>query len=477
MTITISSSNDFDLETYRRVVWGAEDLEFTPQCLDQIHQWREEFLETMTAHQGEPIYGVNVGAGDGSFSRLDSTTETSYLNGLNSATSFGRPLPERVVRGMIFARLASYVDGSSGVSPALTQHIAEMLKRPLPEVPAEGTGGSGEILPLGHLFHAVPSEINLGPKESMSLINGAPCAGALVSDNAIRGRALLSVIEHAFALACDALNAPEGHFDEALGSIWGFPTEVSALNRLRELLRDPSTTRNNHQARVSVRILPRVLAAAYEAVAAAESAAASAVRGPGDNPIFVPSSRNEGPARIISNGSFHNHGAITAIDGVGRALADLTQLAQHLIHALYQDKAAMPDQDNLALGAAYMAAADWSEEARLHATPSILSFAAVGQNDVTNPLFAAWRSANRIEECLLAQMAILSTMASQSLYSTQRPTTPSLNEYLTLVRETVQPIDIRRDIGLEIGQLMKRLQEEQEAACAPASSIKIHAGT
>ncbi|MET4538566.1 histidine ammonia-lyase [Arthrobacter bambusae] len=472
MTIIINSGIDFDLETYRRLAWGGEDLEFTPQCLRQIKAWREEFLETMAAHQGEPIYGVNVGAGDGSFNRLDANTETSYLNGLNSATSFGRPLPERVVRGMIFARLASFVDGSSAVTPALTQHIAEMLRKPLPEVPAEGTGGSGEILPLGHLFHAVPSELSLGPKESMSLINGAPCAGALVSDTAIRARALVSVLELSFALACDALNVPDGHFDQSLGSTWGFPAEASALRRMRELLCNPSKKRNNHQARVSVRILPRVLAAAYEAVAAAESAAASAIRGPGDNPIFVSASREEGPARIISNGSFHNHSAIIAIDGVGRALADLTQLSQHFIHALYQDKTAMPDQDNLALGAAYMAAADWSEEARLHAAPSILSFAAVGQNDVTNPLFAAWRSANRIEECLLAQMAILSTMASQSLHATHRQTTRSLAGYLTLVRETVQPIDARRDIGFEIGHLMKRLREEQEATCTSASSIK-----
>lgn len=476
MTIIIDSSKDFDLETYRRLAWGGEDLEFTPRCLRQIQTWREEFLETMAAHQGEPIYGVNVGAGDGSFNRLDSNTETSYLNGLNSATSFGRPLPERVVRGMIFTRLASFVDGSSAVSPALTQHIAEMLRKPLPEVPAEGTGGSGEILPLGHLFHAVPSQLSLGPKEPMSLINGAPCAGALVSDTAIRARALISVLELSLALACDALNVPDGHFDRSLGSTWGFPAEASALTRMRELLSDSSKTRNDHQARVSVRILPRVLAAAYEAVAAAESAAAAAIRGPGDNPVFVSASRDEGPARIISNGSFHNHSAITAIDGVGRALADLTQLAQHLIHALYQDKVAMPDQDNLALGAAYMAAADWSEEARLHAGPSILSFAAVGQNDVTNPLFAAWRSGNRIEECLLAQMALLSTMASQSLHSTHRQTTPSLVGFLALVRDIVQPIDARRDIGLEIGQLMKRLQEEQEAACMSASSIKIPAG-
>jgi histidine ammonia-lyase len=466
MTIKIDSSEDLDLEAYRRVAWAEEDVEFSQDCLERIKGWRTEFLETLNLHQTEPIYGVNVGAGDGSYHRLDPASERGYLRGLNSATSFGRPLPERVVRGIIFTRLASYVDGSSGASPELTGHVASMLNQELPAVPAEGTGGSGEILPLGHLFRAVPSQLNLGPKESMSLVNGAPCAGALSADIAIRARALLPVMESAFALTCDALNVPDAHFDPALETVWGYEPEAEALSRIRELLSGSTQDRSTHQARVSVRILPRVLGAAYEVVGAAEKAASVAVRSPGDNPVFIPSGRGEGPARILSNGSFHNHRAITAINGVGRAFADLAQLAQHLIHALYQDKTAMPDQDNLALGVAFMAAADWSEEARLHAAPSLLSFAAVGQNDVTNPLFAAWRAADRIEECLLAQLAILSAMASQSLHSTGRGSTPGLAEYLELVRRTVQPIDVRRDVGTEIGLLMQSLRTVQTATCS-----------
>lgn len=465
MTVTIDSVEDFTLEAYQRVAWQGEGLDFTPECLQRMRDHRKEFLEVLAAHADAPIYGVNVGAGDGSFEHLDEEAQRNYRKGLNSATSFGRPLPEHVVRGIVFARLSSFVDGSSAVTPELATHIAGMLGGPLPPVPAEGTGGSGEILPLGHLFHAVPSEFSLGPKEPMALINGAPCAGALAADTAVRAHSLLPTIEQAFALACDALDVPEAHFDPALEQVWGYPAEARALSRLRELLQDPGRPRNTHQGRVSVRILPRVLGCAYQALQEAQEAARGAIRGAGDNPTFVPASRNAGAARIISNGSFHNHRVVTAIDGVGRILAELTQLAQHLIHALYQDRAAMPRQDNLALGTAYMVAADWSEEARLNAVPSMLSFAAVGQNDVTNPLFSAWRKAGRIEECLLAQLAILSTMASQSLHSTMRVAAPGLRPYLGLVRESVQPIDHRRDIGIEIGELALRLRDSQRSLC------------
>lgn len=465
MTLSISSSQDFTLESYRRVAWLGEQIELTPSCLKKMGEWRTEFLDVLSLQDNAPIYGVNVGAGDGSFQQLDDQAQSNYRQGLNSATSFGRCLPDRVVRGMVFTRLSSFVDGSSAVSPELAQHVAAMLSDDLPAVPSEGTGGSGEILPLGHLFHAVPTQLDLGPKESMALVNGAPCAGALVADTAVRARALLTTVEQAFALACDALNASEAHFDAALEDIWGFPAETTALRTLRELLQDSSQTRNLHQARVSVRILPRVLGSAYAAASDAEQAASIAIRGAGDNPVFVPASQ-DGPARILSNGSFHNHQAITSIDGIGRAFADLTQLAQHLVHALYQDKTAMPYQDNLALGTAFMVAADWSEEARRHAAPSLLSFAAVGQNDVTNPLFLSWRAAVRIEECLLAQLAILSAMASQSLYSTGRQTTPALASYLATVRQSIQPIDQRRDVGSDIGNLTTRLQAQHQGLCA-----------
>lgn len=464
MPITIESIQDFTLEAYRRVAWHGETLQISPKCLHQIQEWRDEFLAVLATQANTPIYGVNVGAGDGSFQFLDD--QSNYHHGLNSATSFGRPLPEHVVRGMVFTRLSSFVDGTSAVSPELVEHVAAMLQGPLPPVPAEGTGGSGEILPLGHLFHDVPARIPLGPKESMALVNGAPCAGALVADTAIRARSLLATIEQAFALACDALNAPKEHFDSILGATWGQASEGTALDRLRELLSGSPHPRNHHQARVSVRILPRVLGSTYQAVDQAEEVAQTAIRGAGDNPVFISSSKGTEPARILSNGSFHNHRAIIAIDNIGRVFAELTQLAQHLMHAIYQDKDAMPNQDNLALGTAYMVAADWSEEARKHAAPSMLSFAAVGQNDVTNPLFSAWRDAVRIEECLVSQLAILSTMASQSLYSTGRETTPALQPYLAAVRNVVSPIDQRRDVGTEIGQLANELQNQHQSLCA-----------
>ena len=459
-SVTLTDASDITLEGYRLVTRENAGVELTDAALERVDAVRTRFLKFVEASAQNPIYGVNVGAGDGSFSSLDESQRANYTKGLNSATSFGRPLPERVVRGIVLARMSSYLDGSSAVSAGLLQHIANMLERDLAVVPAEGTRGSGEILPLGHLFASVPEEIDLGPKESMSLVNGSPASAALAADVSIRGEAQLELATLVLALACDALNVPEEHFDEALGGLWGYEEEKAALIELSQLLRGPSKARDKHQARVSVRILPRILGAARRALDDLRRDASIALGHVGDNPVFI---EDGGQSRTASNGGFHNQRVMVSVDNFTRSLADLTQLAQHLMHALYQSSEAMPDQDNLSLGVSYMVAADWSEEARAHAIPSLLSFSAVGQNDVPFAMFAAWRNSERVRECLLSQLSVLTAMSIQSLHTTQREPAEGLASFYAKVRDVFEPVSVRRDVGYDLQKLAEYYGEYTEA--------------
>src|SRR6202035_3398167 len=61
------------------------------------------------------------------------------------ARGFGREcLDERVVRGIVFARLADFVGGHAKVRPELAQHVAALLAAPLPCLPLDGQTGAGE---------------------------------------------------------------------------------------------------------------------------------------------------------------------------------------------------------------------------------------------------------------------------------------------------------------------------------------------
>ena len=105
--------------------------------------------------------------------------------------SFGEPLPERVARGIVLARLANFLGGHAAVSARLIEAVASLLDsgRVLPSVPAQGNGGSGEILALSHLFGPLIESVDPGEKEGLALINGSPCAAALVADAAVAAAA------------------------------------------------------------------------------------------------------------------------------------------------------------------------------------------------------------------------------------------------------------------------------------------------
>ena len=164
---------------------------------------------------------------------------------------------------IVLARLANLVDGHAGARPALALAVAAMLDGgPLPAVPARGNGGSGEILALGHLFGELADGLDLEPREKMALINGSPCAAALVADAALGGRARLALAERTFALSVEAIRAPLDGFAPELGELWGDEHEA-ARARLTghaaggRCARAPGASGSGEPSRPAARARPR----------------------------------------------------------------------------------------------------------------------------------------------------------------------------------------------------------------------------
>ncbi len=100
------------------------------------------------------VYGVTSGFGDrASLTLTDAERTRQAREATDRGVSFGESLPERVTRGIVFARLANIVGGHAAIRPELAAAVAALLDGPpLPPVPSQGNGGSGEIIALGHLF-------------------------------------------------------------------------------------------------------------------------------------------------------------------------------------------------------------------------------------------------------------------------------------------------------------------------------------
>src|SRR4051812_660337 len=321
MPLRLATRADLTLDAVRRVAWEGEGVELAAAAVERIDACHAAFAAFVAARLAEDpgalIYGTTTAPGDGAALALTPEAQARRPTRLWTAHSFGEPLPERVVRAIVLARLANVVEGHAAVRIDVARAVVAMLDEPLPEVPADGNGGSGEILALGRLFYDVSARMELEPKERMALINGSPCAAALLSDVALAGRGRLALAEAVLALAAEAVHAPLEAYAEDLEALWGDEHETAALRSLRALLAGAAPDRQAHQGAVSLRILPRVLGQARRAQAAAEHAAEVSLRSVTDNPVFVPPDVHPPLGTVISTGGYHDARAPAAMGTPG----------------------------------------------------------------------------------------------------------------------------------------------------------------
>src|SRR4051812_41907289 len=453
MSVQIAARADIALEAVRRVAWDGEAVELAPEALarmDRSHASFMAFVEARLAEDpGALIYGTTTAPGDGAAVALTAEAQARRPTRLWTAHSFGEPLPERVVRAIVLARLANVVEGHAAVRVDVARAVAAMLDEPLPEVPADGNGGSGEILALGRLFYDLSARMELEPKERMALINGSPCAAALVSDVALAGRGRLALAEAVLALAAEAVQAPLEAYAEDLEALWGDEHETAALRSLRALLAGGAPDRQAHQGAVSLRILPRVLGQARRAQAAAERAAEISLRSVTDNPVFVPPDVHPPLGTVISTGGYHDARAPAAMDALATTWADLCQLAARVTDKLLQHPATapLPARDGGTMTPLHVVAPGGAGGARRHAGATILSLGGFGQNDVPSMSFPAWRRADAVGRCVEPALAIVAALAAQALHADGRPAPPALAGLVDEVRAAVPPVDGVRPLG------------------------------
>ena len=456
----IRTRRDITLELIHAVAWRGAGVEIAPEALtrmDQCHASFEALVSDRVRQDPQAlIYGVTSAPGDAAAAALSDDATAARPDRLWTAMSFGEPLPDRVVRAILVARLANFLDGHAGVRGLLAQGVAGMLAdAELPTVPSHSNGGSGEILALGSLFFELSKRLALTPKERMALINGSPCAAALVADVALAGRRRLALAESVFALVAEVGGAPDEHFAVELAELWGDEYEAAALESLRTLLDRSRRVRQRHQASVSVRILPRVLGAVRRAQAAAEIAATVALSSVTDNPVYLPPGEDRPLGAVYSNGGYHDARATQAIDGLAVAHADLCQLAQRLTDHLFQSPVTGPliGYDEWSVKPLHMVANGWAEEARAIAAPTLLSLGGFGQNDVPALNFLAWRKASAIGTCLDAALAVLAALASQALHVAAHDPPPNLRSLLEQVRADFPPVIEPRALGEDCQRL------------------------
>lgn len=468
MPLELNARADITLDLYHRVAWCGQGLRLGPRAIQRMTERRRQFLDLLDRDPSVTIYGVTTGYGHHADVRIEGAARRAHARKppRTPVAAFGPPLPERVARGIVLARLANFIEGHAAVTPALASAVAALLDDgQLPKVPVSGQGGAGEILWAAPLFVELAERFPLGEKDTLSLVNGSPAASALIADAALAMRRRLDLVERVFALSAEAIKAPLEAYDSAFEDLWDDPHETAALRRLRDLLQDGGRERRKYQAPVSYRILPRVIGQFRRVIAQAEEIAEGSLRSVTDNPVFLPPDTAHPLGRVYSNGGYHNARAYPALDNLAAAAADLCVLAErHTTKLLDGRYSLLPDQLQQGdghIGILGFVQVGYAEEARRHAQRTFLpgsEAGGFGQNDVAPLTGLAWRAQEEAGRCLDAALTVLAAVASQAFHVTDRAAPAELADLLATVRSEFPPVEEAQSTAAPLTSLMTRLR-------------------
>ena len=381
--ILLERHDQLDLELYRRIAFDRAPVAIADQLLDTVQRTRAALLEHLAS--GASAYGVTTGLGFLADRAVVPEDQASFQRAIltGRAAGTGAPLSEAVVRGTMLLRLTGFLSGHAGVSPGLCRFIADRLNDGwYPVVPSGVSGAAGEIVPLSHLFgtlvgdgrvhsdgftpsdgHPVPDSggapvaagralasrgaapYELGAKEGIALINGAPLAPALTVPLFMRAQALLEHATLAGALAIVLTGASVRPYSPRIGELKGDPGQLAIHDRLWSLLEPtPDRLQDTGQAPISFRVIPQVHGAAADVLDHMRLQLDRELHAVTDSPVYLPAAGAE-PDGLYSTGNFHAQYLVVLIEATATAFTHVVNLLEKRLHRLLDARfSRLPDQ-------------------------------------------------------------------------------------------------------------------------------------
>jgi histidine ammonia-lyase len=351
------------LAELRRVYEQPLGVEIDPASLSAVRAAHTATARLAAADA--PAYGINTGFGLLAQTRIPAAQRALLQRNiiLSHSSGVGPLLDDAVVRLTLVLKLASLLQGFSGVSEELVRFLERLVNAGLyPCVPAQGSvGASGDLAPLAHLSLSVLglgeirrhgevlpaaealaqeglAPLTLAPKEGLALLNGTQVSTAL----ALAG---LFELEQAFAaamvsgaLSVDALAGSDVPFDPRIHRVRGHDGQARAAQVYRELLAG-SEIRESHRScpRVqdpySLRCQPQVMGACLDLIAQQSATLLTEANAVTDNPLIFADS-----GEVLSGGNFHAEPVAFAADILALAAAEIASISERRVALLVDPK-------------------------------------------------------------------------------------------------------------------------------------------
>jgi histidine ammonia-lyase len=351
------------LADLRRIYEGALTVSIAPAALAAVEQAHAVTLRI--AAEDAPAYGINTGFGLLAQTRIAPAQRTLLQRNiiLSHSAGVGPLLDDPIVRLTLVLKLASLLQGFSGVSTQLVRFLEALINKGLyPCVPAQGSvGASGDLAPLAHLSLAVLAQGQirrrgeilpaaealsqegltppvLGPKEGLALLNGTQVSTALALAGLFELETVFAGAVVSGILSLDALQGSDAPFDPRIHHVRGHDGQARVAQVYRALL-EGSQIRESHrtctrvQDPYSLRCQPQVMGACLDLMSQQAGTLVTEANAVTDNPLIFPDT-----AEVLSGGNFHAEPVAFAADVLALACAEVGCITERRVALLVDPK-------------------------------------------------------------------------------------------------------------------------------------------
>lgn len=421
-------------------------VEISKRALDEVKKGRHSVDRILKS--GVTAYGINTGFGKLADTKIEADELGELQQNLlrSHSVGTGEPLSEEDARAVMVVRLNSLLRGNSGVSEEVTKILQEFLnKRIYPFIPRFGSlGASGDLAPSAHLGLCMVGEgfvvengkrtktlgvlrskgikpISLKAKEGLSIINGTQVMTAIGALTIYDSVVLLRNLDIAAAMTLESLGASLSPFDSRIQNLRPMHGQAHVAARIQKLTRDSDLIESSTELQdpYSLRCIPQVHGAFYDAVDYIRKVIEIELNSVTDNPIVFPEQD-----QVVSGGNFHGQPVALSLDFLSLVLAEISIFCERRIDKLlssHNPKLPLFLSNDPGLNSGLMVtqytAASLVAENRILGTPAGLSSASVsaGQEDHASMGVTAALKAEEALNHTIKVIAIEMLCASQAL--------------------------------------------------------------
>jgi len=371
--MVVLGSKALTLDEVYRILFGGEELALEQAALQQVNE-NFLFLEKFSAKK--LIYGINTGFGPMAQYRIsDADTHQLQYNLIRSHSSgSGKWLSPLLTRGLMIARLSSFMQARSGIHPEVVHLLRDLINKEVYPCVFEhgGVGASGDLVQLAHLAliligegevlykgairdtAAVFAELGLQPisihvREGLAIINGTSAMTGVGLVNLIEAKKLLGWSCTLSAMINEIVEAFDDHLSAELNIVKKHEGQNKVAAIMRDMLKDSKMVRHrpDHlykeleeeifkdkvQEYYSLRCVPQILGPIYDTLVQSEKLVVQELNSVSDNPVVDHHHQN-----VYHGGNFHGDYVSLEMDKLKISITKLSMLSERQLNYLLNDK-------------------------------------------------------------------------------------------------------------------------------------------